>query len=169
MGVCLSCTSANTPLTTEAANTGSVGLNPSALSLTCRSSFKASRKTSGNDETFHPPDLRERSNHQLIHCEKRNIAYAFAKHPPIPTANSITGPRSIIKLLTILGLMMIRDGRVTPAERTCIPRTILVNWLLATLSFDYRVASPIGVYSWRDHFHLRLPSSLVGCRGPYHD
>ena len=46
------------------------------------------------------------------------VAYALAKQPPMATANSIIGPKSIANDFIMLGFKMIRDGRVTPAERT---------------------------------------------------
>jgi hypothetical protein len=72
----------------------------------------------------------------------------------------MTGPRSMKRDFIILGLMTILDGRITPADRTWIPRTILVNYHQLILS-SVRVSLPIGEYSWLYRPHVHPPNFLV--------
>ena len=195
-------TSAKTPLTTEAANTGSVGLpNPSApssiLLFFAVPSESEQRETyarqalitkhevhpiSGNALPHQPSERCVQCTSYIKEARQGRWTYAFAKHPPIPTAKSMTGPKSIARDFIILDLSMIRDGKMTPAERTWIPSTIRVNYRSALCCFSISVRGedrmggggrdrrgeeyggdvPIVMYSWLYPIHPRPPNLLEG-------
>lgn len=54
--------------------------------------------------------------------------HALAKRPDIATDDNITGPRRAKRLFPMRGLMNNLLGRVTPDERTWIPRMTLASW-----------------------------------------
>lgn len=95
--------------------------------------------------------------------------HALARQAPMTTAKSMTGARSTARLLSILGFRMIRDGSVTPAVNTCIPRTILVNCREGDQLLQSQVPDrqskhlPIEECSSLDRSHLRPPSFRGGC------
>ena len=117
-------TSANVPLTTEAASTGSVGLYESTIKSGFLSTYARHAAT-----TKHSSQVKSLRRLYFFNTPQAIPTHALQKHPTRSTATSITGPSRMARLPWTLFLNTNLLGSVTPADRTWMPMMIRVNWL----------------------------------------